>query len=76
MAPPKRPDDLAAELELIELQRIADRAQHALLLRTFELVDERRLTAAKAASLLGISVSTVWRRMASLGMDTRERASS
>lgn len=74
MAPPKRPDDLAAELELIELQRAADRAQQALLLRTFELVDERRLTAAKAASVLGISVSTVWRRMASLGMDTAQRA--
>jgi hypothetical protein len=63
MAPPRRPEDLRAELELVELLGVARQADRRVWARARELVDERRLTAAKAAELLEVSPSTLWRRM-------------
>lgn len=63
MAPPLRPDDLDAELELIQLRRIANRAEQLVWTRTADLLTENRLTAAAAARVLGVSVATVWRRI-------------
>lgn len=66
MAPPARPDDLEAELELIQLRRIADRTEQQVWTRTRELLAEGRLTGTSASRVLGVSVSTLWRHVKTL----------
>ncbi len=58
---PPRPENLAAELELIDLEAIARNAHSRLWQRARELVDRGDLTGAQVAQVLEVSLSTVRR---------------
>jgi hypothetical protein len=58
---PPRPENLAAELELLDLATIARNAQHRVWQRARELLDRGDITGEAAAEALDVSLSTVRR---------------
>jgi AraC-like DNA-binding protein len=58
---PRQPENLAGELELIDLDAIARTAQRRLWDRARDLLDRRELTVEAVATALDVSASTVHR---------------
>jgi DNA-directed RNA polymerase specialized sigma24 family protein len=58
---PPRPENLAAELELIDLDAIARNAHSRLWQRARQLVERGDVTGQQIAQALGVSLSTVRR---------------